>query len=301
MDIIPDDDYIVGYKGHILLSKKDEYGQYYTFTNLNGDDVKYYYDNDNYKFDKTLSKIEDIPNWFRSLPKYLRSWNFDDVTQIREHTTIDKDEDEIIRKIIIDSMTGDMENYELEDKSGVEAVLFIKQLLGEEFSRRVRDRMWRELVVDEYCTEPEGIIREFLCMINLEKWSHTKDDYCQINTIFLRTKIEESLTKIVKKEIINNFMTGKLSGDLRKLTTEQYIKTIRDSIRLMNMEYCESKNLTRIDKRKCTNYDSFLHYAKHCRKVNNINISSKGTSYGKREENEKNKTLRPNEIQESDY
>ena len=301
MDIIPHDEDIAGYKGHILLSRKDEYGHYYTFTNLNGDNVKYYYDNDNYKFDKKLSKIEDIPNWFRSLSKYFRSWNFDDVTQIKELKTIDKDEDEIIRKIIIDSMTGDMENYELEDKSGVEAILFIKQLLGEEFPRRVKDKLWKELVVDEFCTEPEGIIRQFTYMVNLEKWSHNKDDYYQINTTFLRTKIDESLTKNVKQEIINNFMTGKLSGDLRKLTTEQYIKAIRDSIRLMNMEYCESKNLTRIDKRKCTHCDSFLHYAKHCRKFNNMNTYSKGTTYDKREDKEENKTLRPSEIQESEY
>ena len=83
--------------------------------------------------------------------------------------------------------------------------------------------------------------------------------------------------------------------------SKQYIKIIRDPTRSMNMEYCESKNLTRIDKRKCTHCDSFLHYTKNCRKFNNMNTHLKGTAYDKREDKEENKVLGPSEIQESEY
>lgn len=198
-------------------------------------------------------------------------------------------------------MTDDMENFDLDEKSGIEAILFIKQLLGEEFPRRVKDRMWKELIVDEFCTEPERITKEFMYMVNLEKWSHVKDDFYRINDNFLKTKIEESLTKNVKQEMINNFLTGKLKGDLRQLNVEQYIKAIRDSIRLMNIEYCESKNLTRIEKRRCINCNSCLHYAKNCRKINNNNTYLKGINYNKKEDKEEKKLLRPGEINESEH
>lgn len=297
MDLILKNQEINNYKGYILLSRKDEYGFYYTFKNLDGNIVKYYYENDNYKFNKKLSKIEEIPIWFRSLSRYLKSWNFDDVTQLTGNIKIDKNEEEIIRNIVINSMTGNMENYDLDEKSGIEAILFIRQLLGEEFPRRVKDRMWKELIVDEFCTEPKRITKEFMYMVNLEKWSHIKDDFTRINDNFLKTKIEELLTKNVKQEMINNFLTGKLKGDLRQLNVEQYIKAIRDSIRSMNVEYCESKNLTRIEKRRCINCDSCLHYAKNCRKINNTNTYLKGMNYNKEEK----KLLRPSEINESEY
>lgn len=301
IDLIPKNQEINNYKGYILLSKKDEYGFYYTFKNLDGNIIKYYYENDNYKFNKKLSKIEEIPIWFRSLSRYLKSWNFDDVTQLTGKIEIDKNEEEIIRNIVINSMTDDMENFDLDEKSGIEAILFIKQLLGEEFPRRVKDRMWKELIVDEFCTEPERITKEFMYMVNLEKWSHVKDDFYRINDNFLKTKIEESLTKNVKQEMINNFLTGKLKGDLRQLNVEQYIKAIRDSIRLMNIEYCESKNLTRIEKRRCINCNSCLHYAKNCRKINNNNTYLKGINYNKKEDKEEKKLLRPGEINESEH
>lgn len=55
-------------------------------------------------------------------------------------------------------MTGNMENYEFGKKSGIEDILFIKQLLRGELPRRVKGRMCKKLVFDEFCTKPERII-----------------------------------------------------------------------------------------------------------------------------------------------
>lgn len=54
-------------------------------------------------------------------------------------------------------MTSNMENYEFGKKSRIENILFIKQLLCEEFPRRVKGRMCRKMVFDELCIKPERI------------------------------------------------------------------------------------------------------------------------------------------------
>lgn len=61
VDLILKNQDINNYKDHILLSRKDEYGFYYTFRNLDGHIVKYYYEDNNYKFNKKFSKLEGVP------------------------------------------------------------------------------------------------------------------------------------------------------------------------------------------------------------------------------------------------
>lgn len=81
--------------------------------------------------------------WFRSLSRYVKTRNFDSVTQVISVIKIDEDEEGMIKNIVIHSMAGDMENYEFDEKLCIETILFIKQLLGGEFPRSVKDRMWR--------------------------------------------------------------------------------------------------------------------------------------------------------------
>lgn len=251
---------------HVLLIQRDEFGNFYQFVNLRGEKIKYYYDNSSYKFDKKLETIEDIPNWFRALSRYLRSWKFDDITRINSDINIDKNEDEIIRQIICSSICGNMNDHEFDNKTGVECILYIKDLLRQDFDRITKDRMWDEIMIDEFCSDPDSIVKELTYMVNIEVWSHDDSDFIKMNSRFLNSKIRECLSDGLYMKLITNFSSGELKGNIKELATDRYIMAVRDTVKLNNKRFRQSRGLIRLEKKKCDNCGSYLHYAKNCKK-----------------------------------
>lgn len=273
------------YAGHNLISRKDSFGQYYVFRNRSGNRIKYYYDNEGSKFDKKLSCIKDIPMWLNSLSNYLRTKDFDTVTTLKEGVQIDKDEEEIIRRIIISSLCDDMEVYDFEDKTGLKCIQYLKELLRTKYNRKDKDKLWNDIIIDEYCCKPEEVSRELKYLVNLEIWSYKESDNNKLNDGFFREKLEETLTKTVRKEIAHYLNYGKIQGILSELKPKEYIDVISKTIYMLMRENRDNTSINFSDNKKCMNCNSSFHLVKNCRKSNTnyYNSRSNNSNYNNKE------------------
>lgn len=94
-------------------------------------------------------------------------------------------------KLFVNSICGDMNDHQFGSKTGVEPILYIKDLLRHEFDKITQDRMWDPIMIDEFCSDPESIVKELTYMVNIEVWSHNDNNFITMNSRFLNSKIRE--------------------------------------------------------------------------------------------------------------
>lgn len=277
-----------GMKNDIILSKKDEFGQFYTFRTVDDDEVKYYYDNPNVQFERSLHKLKDIPLWCKAFSNYLEVWNFDNITKMDNPEKIDKAQKFIIKKIIKGSISGDFELRNLDDKDGVELFFMITNTLKKKYTRSTKDRMWREIVIDEFCSDTTEMYNKLFYMCQLEIWSCGGADDIPMTDSKLKRKLKECLTKEMAMELMSGEMEGDFDKTLKELTTEEYVEAIEQTVLKVTGKYCENHNILELEKRPCLNCSSLFHQAKNCHlgysnhiNTNNSTFNHKNTNGGR--------------------
>lgn len=58
------------------------------------------------------------------------------------------------------------------------------------YPRDVKDRMWKEILIDEYCFNTDNYEQKINDLIQIEKWSYDPKDSNLINDKFLVSKIK---------------------------------------------------------------------------------------------------------------
>lgn len=213
--------------GNVFISQKDEFGEYYTFYNLNHVEVKYHFDNPTVKFEYSLNKVEDIPTWCKALSNHLRRWKFDDITAMKEPKTIDATQNMIIKDIITGSISDELAIYDFEDKDGVDSFLMIQDELRNLYTRSNKDRMWMDSVIDDYCSDTIEMVKKLMYMCQLEIWSSDEENRFMITSKFLKEKMIDCLTKEAIQAVMNANRIGVFPLPVKDATPMEFIRIIQ--------------------------------------------------------------------------
>ncbi|XP_021338847.1 uncharacterized protein TBLA_0C00560, partial [Henningerozyma blattae CBS 6284] len=87
-----------------LMSLGDDRGDYYKFITNNGERHKFYHENKSAKLDFGLNEIKDFPNWINMVKRFLKKWNFDNITKCNSADDIPLVEHKIITLVIQESL-----------------------------------------------------------------------------------------------------------------------------------------------------------------------------------------------------
>ncbi|KAK5962583.1 uncharacterized protein PWA37_000631 [Arxiozyma heterogenica] len=71
------------------------------------------------------------------------------------------------------------------------------------YPRDVKDKMWKEILVDEYCFNTDNYEQKINDLIQIEKWSYDLRDSNPINDRFLASKIKWTINIHLENKISN--------------------------------------------------------------------------------------------------
>ena len=192
------------YQNVVLLSNKDDSGKYYTCYNCRGEKIQFYWESESAKIEYTLRNLDDFPVWSYYIKDFLQKWNFDNI--LERNCPIDKAENTILKNVIKNSIDGTFNNYRNLEGSAAEHYNFIKKRFMSRYPRDVKDKMWKKILVDEFCSNTDDYERKINNLIQIETWSYDPKDSNLINDRFLVSKIKQTINIDLENKM-SNYLT----------------------------------------------------------------------------------------------
>lgn len=168
-------------------------------------------------------------------------------------------------------VSGDFEFYDFDDKDGVESFVMIRTLLENTYPRYIKDKIWSEIVIDEFCSDTMGMFKKLSYMCQLEIWSCRGDDNFPITNSFLKKKLMSCLTRELTQELREGISLGEIPRTVKEQTPEECIRAIQQTVLRVTQKYCDAHSITKLEKRPCFKCSSLFHRAKKCKLGNGNN------------------------------
>ncbi|CCH59369.1 hypothetical protein TBLA_0B05400 [Henningerozyma blattae CBS 6284] len=243
-----------------LMSLRDDRGDYYEFITNNGESHKFYYENKSAKLDFGLNEIKDFPNWIYMVKRFLKKWNFDNITKCNSDDDIPLVEHKIITLVIQESLGNGFNrwknNYVI---TAFEILKELKEMCIDDYPREVKDKMWRRIHIDKFCSDTNELKEVLNNIILLEKCTANNAEIQSTTNEFINNKIKSTLDNQLDM-MVDIRLASITIDDKGNMPPTGYIENIVDTIKSI-----KRKNGIRSGQsRQCNQCNSFLHFAKNC-------------------------------------
>ena len=193
-------DFFKGDEKYNLIPQYDSKGKYCEFTTLEGKTEKFYPEKEDAKLDYKPRSLKDFPMWSMLLSRFCDQFNMDDITNTDLDFSKTPARCEILRKVIEDSLAKQYRNYLRLRLDGQALYKKIREEVRESYTRRVKDNLWDEIVVDAYCSDLRHLSTTYSDMISLEIYTEDKDSDRLTNEAISR-KIRSTLSPNLKTQV----------------------------------------------------------------------------------------------------
>lgn len=164
-----------------------------------------------------------FPMWSYYIKDFLQKWNFDNILEV--NYPIDKAENTILKNVIKNSIDGTFNNYRNLEGSAAENYNFITKRFMSRYPRDVKDKMQKEILLDEFCSNTDDYEKKINNLNQIETWSYDPKDYNPINDRFLVSKIKQNVNADLENKM-SNYLTQNclpLSPDIQPKIFLMYI------------------------------------------------------------------------------
>lgn len=231
-------------------------GRYYIFNNSNANQIKFYFESLNASLDIKFNDFEQFPIWRESIQNFCSRWRFDDITKLSTKYNLDKNQKIILSRILNNSIASNVKNYILYPNDPVRLYNNFFLIFRYKYNKARKNKMWKEIFVDEYCYEPWEFQKKILNLIKIENGTESSITHTEINEKILSTLKNSLHQDVANRLIIPN------QGNLHDLSPQDLISYIIEVI----IEFKKVRNLLDDDVAQCSTCGSTLHHSNNCLK-----------------------------------
>ncbi|CAL9729516.1 hypothetical protein MOUN0_H00738 [Monosporozyma unispora] len=165
------------------------------------------------------------------------------------------------KTVIPDSSNGKFRNSIFKIKNVLSFVNELKERYTSIYSGDKKDRLWKKILIDDYCNDPTGYENEILKLIQIEKASINNYVYKNSNNGFFCEKIIETIHFYLNSHVKIYFLSERNSIKISMKPTK-FIKHILNCLKLLKLErhIFEEKDF------QCEYCESRFHHSKNCLK-----------------------------------
>lgn len=243
----------------VLITKHDAEGKYYVFNNKKGKEIKYYLESPSAKVNFKLKNIDDFPTWSKELLSFIVRWEFDNILRLEKEETINNTENAILKEVIKDSISDDIKFFNEYDTNSIKIYNRIKDRYVSKYPRSLKDRMWKKIVVDNWCSNTNKFERTISNMIAMEVWSHKPTDGFVMNNRYFIAKISGSITTDLEKLVSRYMGYNNFTFDYN-MKPQRYLEYICNSI----LEHKHELGIYEESSKFCEHCNSEFHHPKNC-------------------------------------
>lgn len=261
----------------LLLSNHDNRGDYYDIKNNHGDEIKFYFREENAKLNQTLTKVEDFPNWCKAFSQFCFDWNFDNLIQNEKLTD---SEEQVLRKVIKDSVGPRFTFYEAKNFKASKIFNDLKKHALDICPRSSKDAMWKKVFITRSCSDVNELQSILNNLLMIEYYVADPEEK-ELTFEFLNKKILRTLSEDLEGKVKFHLLEEKLNvKDANPHTIIEFVSDeIKNAYKRNDIFYIEAK--------KCYSCGSVLHTQKQCK---NKTFQNDGASF---QRSDQNTELRP--------
>lgn len=183
----------------------------------------------------------------------------DDITVDLSGQTIDPIEHEVLTTVLYDSLGKAMTNFTFDNPKALTLFKSIQDNFKDLYPRRKKDKMWNNILVDEYCYDKFEYQTSIHKMLHIEVASYNSTDSNPLNNTFLNQKIRQTMSHQLKDKV-NVFMLDKGEVQSAHLPPKTFAQYIVQCIHQIKMD----KNIIDDTYYKCDHCSSKIHNSRNC-------------------------------------
>ena len=238
----------------LLLTNQDSRGKYYDVLTQRGKNVKFYYEDPSAKLNEKLNDLTNFPKWCDDLSSFCNLWNLDNIAKKEELT---KEEEVILRKVIQHSLGTKLYSFGRAGSTASEVFYELEKATRKKYPREVKDRMWKRIIVDKFCSNTTEVnaIFDNIILLEIYTWD-AKYDSPLTNSV-----INNKIYKCLHRDLQDKLMTYAIALDeLLEDSPRRLITKIVDLIDFLKRQ----SNAYDDNERKCSSCGSLVHANWNC-------------------------------------
>lgn len=254
-----DSDYESDIDRVLIIERTNNIGNYYSFTNQKGKNCKFYFEKESAKIQTLFDKFDKYPTWIKELSGFCEKWHFDNITKMHKKKNLDDVQNKILMNVILNSIDGEIKDIAFDMQIVTDFIEIINEQFIDYYPREKKDKMWKSILVDEYCSNRHGYQSKILKLLLLEKYSCPIEQKSLLSHSYLNRKIRGTLAKNFQT-LVKMFIIDKKEFSSLEMSPKKYVRYIISCIQEIKVE---RQIYDEIDV-KCEHCDSRFHNSKNC-------------------------------------
>ncbi|CCD26135.2 gag protein NDAI_0G03580 [Naumovozyma dairenensis CBS 421] len=187
----------------LLLSNNDSRGKFYEVRTSNGKEVRFYYEDPSAQLSEKLEELSTFPKWCDNLSSLCNIWHLDNITK---GEAITEGEEVILRKVIQNSLGKKLYSFGKLGSTATEIFLELENVTKKKFPGVTKDKMWKKILIDKYCSNTNEIRHVLDNIILLEIYTEDPENAKPLDNKFINMKIYKCLSNDLRTSLMNSAM-----------------------------------------------------------------------------------------------